>query len=87
MHTYRQALCDMGLEDAIVFDSPDYNDAIIGVTHDDRVVYSHSLMVRCLVAEDGMTEEEAVEFIDYNTLGSLPYIGDKGPVVVFDLIY
>ena len=87
MHTKRQALCDMGLDEAIVFENPDFSDAIIGITHDDRVVYSYGLMVRCLIAENDMTEEEAVEFIDYNTIGALPYMGETGPVVVFDFLY
>ena len=28
-------------------------------------------------------EEEAVEFIDYNTLRAIPYMGDKAPIVVY----
>lgn len=30
-----------------------------------------------------MTEEEAVEFIDYNTFRAMPYMGEKAPIVVF----
>lgn len=42
----------------IVFESPEYDDAIIGTTHDGRVVYDFEKMCDCLVKE-GMTEEEA----------------------------
>jgi hypothetical protein len=39
-------------------------------------------MVECLITEDNMTYEEAAEFIDYNTVRSLPYVGDKGPIII-----
>lgn len=32
-------------------------------------------MVECL-KEEGMTDEEAIEFIEYNTVRALPYIPD-----------
>ena len=81
----RELLCDRGLEDAVVFDSPDYDDAIIGVTHDDRVVYSYPAMVRILQERDEMTEEEAQEFIDYNTIRAIPYGGENPPVVMYPI--
>lgn len=75
-------LCELGLESATVFESPSYDDAIIGTTSDDRVVYSFDKMVECLM-KDGMEYEEAVEFIEYNTLRALPYFPD-GPVVLMN---
>ena len=30
----RDALCDMGHEEAVIFDGPDYDEAIIGVTEE-----------------------------------------------------
>lgn len=69
----REMLNDLGYEDSVVFENPDYDSAIIGTTEDNRVVYSFEKMVECLMAEDGMTYEEAVEFIEYNTVRALPY--------------
>ena len=40
-----------------------------------HVIYSYPRMLEHLVLNDGMTYEEAAEFIDYNTIGSLPYMG------------
>jgi hypothetical protein len=74
---------DNELEDMIIFENPDFRDAFIGHTTEGRAVYDHYLMVRSLMKEDGMTEEEAVEFIDYKTLRALPYMGDKAPIVVY----
>lgn len=77
----RDILCDMGYEDAIVFDGPDYDDAIVGVTDDGQVVYDFDLMVKCLV-DQGMTEIEAVDFIGYNTIRALPYAGENPPIIM-----
>lgn len=71
------------LEGAVIFTNPSFDDAIIGNTHDDRVVYSYSKMVISLINNEGMTFEEAVEFIDYNTIRSLDYV-KKAPIVVFE---
>jgi hypothetical protein len=32
--------------------------------------------------DQGFTEEEAVEWIDYNTIRALPYMGEDGPIVL-----
>lgn len=68
--------------DTIVFDSPSYSTALIGVSHDGRAIYDYDKMVAFLVHEDGMSEEDAIDFIDYNTIGSLG--GQEGyPIVAF----
>lgn len=66
----------------ILFENPNYDEAFVGLTMDDRAVYDYDKMVECLIKEDGITYEEAAEFIDYNTVRSLPYVGDKGPVII-----
>ena len=78
----RDVICEMGYEDAIVFDNPDYDDAIVGVSDDCRVVYDYDLMVKCLMETDGMTYEEAAEFISYNTIRAAVYM-EKGPIVMY----
>lgn len=75
------ALCDMGYEESIVFDSPDYDDAIVGVSDEGRVVYDYDEMVRILVERDGMDEIEAIDFIEYNSIRALPYV-ENAPIVV-----
>lgn len=80
----RDTLVELGFEDAIVFDNPSYDDAIIGTSHDDRVVYSFEKMVECLMKDDGMSYEEAVEFIEYNTLRAIPYFGPNAPIVLMN---
>ena len=80
----RDTLCELGFEEAIVFENPSYEDAIIGTSHDDRVVYSFTKMVEWLMEKDKMEYDEAVEFIEYNTLRAIPYFGPNAPIVLMN---
>lgn len=79
-------LCELGHEDSVVLESPDYLSAVAGVSEDGRVIYSYPRMLEHLVLNDGMTYEEAAEFIDYNTIRSLPYMGEKAPIILNEII-
>lgn len=83
--TNREKLAAAGYEDTVVFSNPDYDNALIGVSVDGRAVYDYYAMVQHLVTEDGMTESEAEEFIDYNTFGSLLSIDEFLPFVIIPL--
>lgn len=67
---------------ALVFDDPAYDNSIIGQTFDGRAIYDIELMAEELAQDDQITIEEAMDFIDYNAIRSLPYAGEKAPVVV-----
>ena len=59
------------------------DDAIIGFDPNLwKVVYSRAAVLNVLMERDGMNEEEAVEFAEYNIYGA--YIGEKTPVWVED---
>ena len=64
-------------------DKPEqYADAIAGITYDgNHVIYSVEKFQECLVKE-GMTHEEAYDWIGYNTLRSLPYAGEYAPIMI-----
>ena len=83
--TNRELLNDSGYENLIVFDNPDYDSAIIGVSHDDRVIYDYDKMIQHQVDVDHMTEEEAADLISYNTIRAIPYAGEYAPIVMFGL--
>lgn len=78
----RDLLCDAGYEESIVFEQPDYDSAILGVTEDGRVVYDYYKMIQDLMDQDGMTRDEAVEFLEYNTIRALPYAGEEAPIIM-----
>lgn len=83
MEELKQWLCDNDHEDTVILESPDYLKAIIGLTEDGRLVYAYDKMIECLIDEEKMTYEEAIEFIDYNTVRALPYAGEKAPIIVY----
>ena len=78
----REILADAGYEDARIFDEPEYDTAIVGVTDEGQVVYDFEKMVKHLMENDGITREEAIEFIEYNTIRSLPYFGEEAPIIM-----
>lgn len=80
--TNRERLCDAGYEESIVFENPDYDSAIIGVDDDGRVVYDFYKMVQELMDKDGMSQEEAIEFIEYNSIRALPYMAEVAPIII-----
>ena len=47
----------------------------------DFYVYSHSRCIEILMRE-GMTEEEALEYFDYNVQGA--WVGEGTPIFVYD---
>lgn len=69
--------------EALVFDNPSYDDSIIGQTFDGRAIYDIDKMAEELSSDEGMSIEEAADFIGYNSIRSLPYAGEKAPVVVY----
>ena len=82
--TARQLIEDYGYEDVLIFENPSYDDAFIGVSEDNRAVYDYDKMVLYLMDKDKMTAEDAVDFISYNTIRSLPYY-ENSPIIVYSL--
>ena len=62
---------------SIVFDNFAYDNSIIGVTLDDRVIYCYEYMVQELMSDENLSELDAIEWID-----RLSYAGDKAPIIV-----
>lgn len=79
-------LLDNGYEDIVIFENYSYDDALIGVSNDNRAIYDYNLMVEWLITNEDFTEEEAVEWIDYNTIRSLSYVGSDAPIIMYPLI-
>lgn len=74
-------------EDTILFGDTfmSYDGAIIGVTTDGRAVYDFDKMVEELMQDEEWSYEDAVEWIDYNTIRSLPYAGLKAPIIMYPI--
>ena len=85
----KDLLNDLGYDDAVVFDNNlgyDYASAFVGVSDDGRAIYDYDLMIQHIVnSGDNMSEEEAIEWIDYNTIRALPYAGSMAPIIMYTI--
>lgn len=85
--TAEEKLLDAGYEDIIIFKDYSYDDALIGVSYDGRAIYDYERMIEWLMNKENWTDEEAVEWIEYNTIRGLYYMGDGAPIVMYPLEY
>lgn len=84
--TAEELLIDNGYEGVKYFTDFSYDTAIIGVTDDNRVVYDFNRMVDWLVSEKNMEADEAVEWIEYNTIRAIPYMEEGAPIIMYPLL-
>lgn len=82
-----ERLLDAGYEGVKYLTNYSYDDALIGVSEDGRAIYNYELMIEWLMDKEGWTDNEAVEWIDYNTIRALPYMGSDAPIVMYPLAY
>jgi hypothetical protein len=47
----------------------------------DRIIYSAEKIIKLYQKRDKMTEEQAIEFIEFNTDGG--YLGEDTPIIVW----
>ena len=89
MTTTRQQISDafedMG-ESILLMDG--FEDAFIGysqrINEPMLAVYSYDKMVDVLMFRDGMTHDEASEYIDFNCVGA--WVGEQTPIIVHTLL-
>lgn len=71
-------------ESTLVYDG--FEDAFLGYAErcasPGVAIYSFTKMVEVLVERDGMSEEDAEEYLHFNVLGG--WLGEKTPYVLFD---
>lgn len=79
-------ILEAGYEDVIILKDFSYDSALIGVSDDNRAIYDYDLMVEWLMEKEGWSEEESVEWIEYNTIRSLPYAGSRAPIIMHRLL-
>lgn len=69
-------------EGAVILENSSFDNFIIGVTLDDKLIYDYDKMIEELIEDDGMSFDEAMEWIDYNTIRALPYADSMAPIIV-----
>ena len=73
---------EQGMEGVLLADG--LEDAFIGVScgfGPNKAIYDWDKCVDIFMTRDGMTYEEAVEWIDYNVTGA--YVGEQTPEFIF----
>ena len=80
-----ERILEAGYEDVIIFKDYSYDDALIGISDDNRAIYDYNKMVEWLMNEEGFSDIEAIEWIDYNTIRALPYMGHEAPIIMYPL--
>lgn len=86
--TAEDKILDAGYEDVIIFGNQlgeSYDDALVGISNDGRAIYDFDLMINYLMRNNDMSCTDAIEWIEYNTIRSLPYAGDKAPIIMYRL--
>ena len=82
MDTLKEKLEELGYEGTIILENPSYSTAIAGISPNGNLIYNYDLMIEYLIEHDNMTYEDAVEFIDYNTIRAIEYMGEFKPIIM-----
>ena len=72
-----EALKPIGIDGS----SDGYDNAVIGISTDGRLVYSVEKMIDITVRDSEMNVDDATEWLEYNTFNV--YIGEMTPVWVY----
>lgn len=60
-------------EESMLFDNPDFDNSIVGMTVDGNIIYDYDKMVQELVNDDNISYDDAIDFIEVNTIRGLEY--------------
>lgn len=80
-------LDDDVLSEMVMLEGNEFAPGVIGFTDDGRLVYSYERLVESLAEAYG-SEEDAIEWLEYNTLRSLPYMESenmKAPIIIHEI--
>lgn len=82
MHEHDEQIPPMMLADGL-------NAALVGVSDEwsghPRAIYDYAKCVRILMVNQHMSEEEALEFMDFNVIGA--YVGAATPIFMHRMSY
>ena len=59
-----------------------HDDALAGYDTQGRAIYFVDAIIGRLMQRDGMTQEEAIEFFDFNIAGA--YVGEYTPIYMYE---
>ena len=73
------------LDKIIILEGDEFANGVIGLTSNNHMVYSYERLVESLSEEYG--ETGAIEWLEYNTIPSLPYMSSYGnePIIIYEI--
>jgi hypothetical protein len=74
-----EEICDI-LPDSGTLLADGLDAGFLGVTDDGVAVYSKELCIRSIMEQDGLSDEEAIEFLEFNTFST--YVGEMTPMFI-----
>lgn len=78
-----EKLLNYGYENVKYLTNYSYDDALIGISEDNRAIYDYDIMIEWLMTEEDFTYEDAIEWIDFNTIRDLSYMGEDAPIIMY----
>lgn len=75
----------MNLDEYVRFVEPSFDSAIIGVSHDYRLIYSYNKMIEEYMDQHQCNADEAMEWIECSTIPSLPYY-ENSPIILMEYL-
>lgn len=72
-------------ENSIIFDNESYDNSIIGYSTNCNIIYDYRKMIEEYMIQHNCSEEEAIEWIDYNTIRAIPYMPEPKPIVMYGI--
>lgn len=74
------------LDQIIILEGDEFADGFIGLTEDNHAVYGYERLIDSLCKHNNWEYTDAVEWIEYNTLRAIPYMGSVGkePMVIYE---
>ena len=70
--------------DVLMLDNHAYDRSIVGITVDGKLVYDYEKMVEEFMDDEECDELEALEWLEYNTMRALPYMGERRPIILIE---
>lgn len=87
MTVARETLAELGGDDLLLLDPDHFDACVVGLAErcgmETVAVYDKECLLRVLVEREGMTEEEAIEWYEFNMVGA--YVGERTPMFMTKL--
>lgn len=81
MKTLEKIIEQIGSDNELLL-ADGFDDAVIGIDWNFRIIYSSEMAIRILMFRDGMSRLDAIEFMEFNVLNA--HVGDKTPLWMMD---